>query len=70
MQPAMRILGVFAHPDDEVICAGGTLTRVAAQGAEIMVLSSTRGQAGQIRAPGAATRRTPGERPAAWFRRL
>ena len=66
----MRILVVFAHPDDEAICAGGTLTRVAAQGAEIMVLSSMRGQVGQIRDAGVATRRTPGERPAAWFRRL
>ena len=56
----MRILGVFAHPDDEVFVAGGTLAKYAAQGAEAMVLSATRGQAGQIRDATAATRHTLG----------
>lgn len=55
-----RILGVFAHPDDEVFVAGGTLTKYAAAGAEIMVVSATRGQAGQIRDATIATRRTLG----------
>jgi LmbE family N-acetylglucosaminyl deacetylase len=55
-----RILGVFAHPDDEVFCAGGTLARWADAGAETLVVSATRGQAGQIRDPRAATRRTLG----------
>lgn len=57
----MRILGVFAHPDDESFCAGGTLARCAALGAEVMVVSATRGEAGQIRSPGVATRRTLGQ---------
>lgn len=56
----MRILAVFAHPDDEVFAAGGTLAKYAAQGAEAMVLSATRGQAGQIRDASAATRHTLG----------
>ncbi|HAF09881.1 MAG TPA: hypothetical protein DCK98_07355 [Chloroflexi bacterium] len=56
----MRILGVFAHPDDEVFVAGGTLAKYAARGAEAMVLSATRGQAGQIRDARAATRHTLG----------
>lgn len=56
-----RILGVFAHPDDEVFCAGGTLARAAALGAETMVVSATRGEAGQIRDARAATRRTLGQ---------
>jgi LmbE family N-acetylglucosaminyl deacetylase len=55
-----RLLGVFAHPDDETFCAGGTFARHAQQGAEIMVVSATRGQAGQIRDANAATRRTIG----------
>ena len=38
-----RILGVFAHPDDESFCAGGTLAKYAEAGAEIMVVSATRG---------------------------
>jgi LmbE family N-acetylglucosaminyl deacetylase len=53
-----RLLGVFAHPDDETFCAGGTFARYAKSGAEIMVISATRGQAGQIRDASAATRRT------------
>jgi LmbE family N-acetylglucosaminyl deacetylase len=57
---SLRILGLFAHPDDEVFVAGGTLAKYAAEGAEIMVISSTRGQAGQIRDSRIATRRTLG----------
>ena len=53
-----RLLGVFAHPDDETFCAGGTFARYAGQGAEIMVVSATRGQAGQIRDTAAGNRRT------------
>jgi LmbE family N-acetylglucosaminyl deacetylase len=53
-----RLLGVFAHPDDETFCAGGTFARYAEDGAEIMVVSATRGQAGRIRDAGLATRRT------------
>jgi LmbE family N-acetylglucosaminyl deacetylase len=56
----LRILGVFAHPDDESFCAGGTFAKYAAAGAEIMVVSATRGDAGQIRDARAATRRTLG----------
>ncbi len=55
-----RILGVFAHPDDESFCAGGTLAKYAEAGAEIMVVSATRGDAGQIRDARVATRRTLG----------
>ena len=53
-----RLLGVFAHPDDETFCAGGTFARYAADGAEIMVVSATRGQADRIRDARLATRRT------------
>jgi LmbE family N-acetylglucosaminyl deacetylase len=55
-----RLLGVFAHPDDETFCAGGTFALHAERGAEIMVLSATRGQAGQIRDPTVGSRRTIG----------
>ncbi|HTJ60843.1 MAG TPA: PIG-L family deacetylase [Candidatus Saccharimonadales bacterium] len=56
----VRILAVFAHPDDEVFVAGGTLAKYGRRGAEAMVLSATRGQAGQIRDASAATRHTLG----------
>src|ERR1700719_4984601 len=49
---------MFAHPDDETFCAGGTFARYAKVGAEIMVVSATRGQAGQIRDARVGTRRT------------
>ena len=60
IQHSKRILGVFAHPDDESFCAGGTFAKYVATGAEVMVVSETRGEAGQIRMPSVATRRTLG----------
>jgi LmbE family N-acetylglucosaminyl deacetylase len=51
---------VFAHPDDETFCAGGTLAKYVAGGADAMVVSVTRGQAGQIRDARSATRTTLG----------
>ncbi len=56
----MRLLGLYAHPDDETFCTGGTFARYAARDAEIMVVSATRGEAGEIRDAGIATRRTIG----------
>jgi LmbE family N-acetylglucosaminyl deacetylase len=56
----LRLLGLYAHPDDETFCTGGTLARYTAQGAEAMVVSFTRGEAGQIRDAEVATRRTLG----------
>ncbi|MHA6625709.1 PIG-L family deacetylase [Pseudonocardia sichuanensis] len=55
-----RLLGLFAHPDDEVFCVGGTIARCAAAGATTAIVSLTRGEAGQIRDATAATRRTLG----------
>jgi len=54
-------VGVFAHPDDEIFCAGGTIAAAVEAGAEAMVVSATRGEAGQIRDASAATRATLGE---------
>jgi LmbE family N-acetylglucosaminyl deacetylase len=54
----LRILAIFAHPDDETLCAGGTLAKYASAGAEVRVVSLTKGGAGQIRDAAAATRAT------------
>ena len=50
-----RILGLFAHPDDEIIGPGGTFTRYAAEGVRIEAVYATRGEAGEISDPSLAT---------------
>ena len=55
-----RIMGVFAHPDDEVFCAGGTIASYTITGDETMIVSATRGEAGQIRDTTVATRASLG----------
>jgi N-acetylglucosamine malate deacetylase 2 len=42
------ILGVFAHPDDETSCAGGTFCRYAREGVDIYVATATRGERGML----------------------
>jgi LmbE family N-acetylglucosaminyl deacetylase len=41
-----RVLGFFAHPDDEAFAAGGTLAWLSARGARVRVLCATGGEAG------------------------
>src|SRR5262245_6907951 len=49
MTPTRRcILGVFAHPDDETSCAGGTFSRYARAGVEVYVATATRGEHGTL----------------------
>lgn len=55
-----RILGVFAHPDDEVFCLGGTMAKCIAEGGAGKIISLTKGEAGEIRDVNAASRRTLG----------
>jgi LmbE family N-acetylglucosaminyl deacetylase len=54
------MLGLFAHPDDEVFCVGGTIARCAEAGAVTAIVSLTQGEAGQIREAATATRRVLG----------
>jgi LmbE family N-acetylglucosaminyl deacetylase len=49
------LMAVFAHPDDEAFGTGGTLTRYAAEGCDVYLVTATRGEAGQIAEPGLAT---------------
>lgn len=41
-----RLLGVWAHPDDEAYLSAGLMRRVVAAGGEVVVLTATRGEKG------------------------
>lgn len=41
-----RLLGVWAHPDDEAYLSAGLMRRVIAAGGEVVVLTATRGEKG------------------------
>jgi LmbE family N-acetylglucosaminyl deacetylase len=51
------ILAIFAHPDDESLCAG-TLARLAAEGCSVGLVCATRGEVGEISDPTLATPET------------
>ncbi|MEQ1831837.1 MAG: PIG-L family deacetylase [Candidatus Eisenbacteria bacterium] len=55
MPEVLRLMGVFAHPDDESLGFGGTLARYAAEGVHTSLVVATHGQAGRYRGilPGA-----------------
>jgi len=44
-------MAVFAHPDDETFGSGGTLARYAAQGCRVVLVTATKGEAGEIQDP-------------------
>ncbi|MCU1545946.1 MAG: mycothiol biosynthesis protein [Homoserinimonas sp.] len=46
-----RYLFVHAHPDDETISTGGTIAQLVDQGAEVTVLTCTRGERGEVIPP-------------------
>lgn len=51
MSEVLTLLAVHAHPDDEVICTGGTLARYAAEGLGTALVCCTRGEEGEIHDP-------------------
>ncbi len=46
-----RILFLLAHPDDETFGPGGTIARYAAEGADVVIVTATRGEAGMLGDP-------------------
>ena len=52
-----RILGVFAHPDDETAGAGGAFARYSREGVQIHVATATRGERGELGTGGTAATR-------------
>ncbi|MEE6273057.1 PIG-L family deacetylase [Georgenia sp. MJ206] len=47
-QDGERLLGVFAHPDDETLGAGALLALAARAGHDVSVVTCTRGERGQV----------------------
>lgn len=45
------VVAVFAHPDDEAIACGGTLARLADEGARVTVVCASRGELGSASDP-------------------
>jgi LmbE family N-acetylglucosaminyl deacetylase len=46
MNQPLKLMCIFAHPDDESLGVGGTLARYAAEGVETHLLTATRGERG------------------------
>jgi N-acetyl-1-D-myo-inositol-2-amino-2-deoxy-alpha-D-glucopyranoside deacetylase len=46
-----RILFVHAHPDDETISTGGTIALLVSRGAQVTVVTCTRGERGEVIPP-------------------
>jgi LmbE family N-acetylglucosaminyl deacetylase len=55
-----RLLGIYAHPDDEGMM-GGALLQYSTSGAETGLVCATRGEVGEIADPALATRDNLGE---------
>lgn len=55
---ARTLLCVVAHPDDETFGAGGTLIHAVSQGASVVTVCATRGEAGEIMERSGATPET------------
>jgi len=45
---ALRLLSVFAHPDDETSSSAGTMAGIIATGGDVQVISATRGELGTL----------------------
>lgn len=56
----MRVLTIFAHPDDETMLTGGTLALLARAGAELHYLCATRGEGGELGEPPVSAREAIG----------
>jgi LmbE family N-acetylglucosaminyl deacetylase len=51
----LTLMAVFAHPDDEAFGTGGTLSKYAAEGCDVYLVTATRGESGEIAEPDLAT---------------
>ena len=54
MSTHQRLLLVHAHPDDETINNGATMAKYAAAGAQVTLVTCTRGEEGEVLVPSLA----------------
>ena len=64
----LRLMAVFAHPDDESFAVGGTLAKYASEGVEVFLLTATRGEGGRYRGLGSDDAQHPGSQALAAIR--
>ncbi|WP_219835428.1 PIG-L family deacetylase [Paenibacillus sp. R14(2021)] len=47
LEPKLKLLAVFAHPDDESFICGGTFAKYGREGVDMTLVSATRGEMGR-----------------------
>lgn len=60
-QSLPRLMGIFAHPDDESFGMAGTLARATMSGHHAAIVCATRGEEGKIAVPSLATEQNLGQ---------
>ncbi|HSK09742.1 MAG TPA: PIG-L family deacetylase [Vicinamibacterales bacterium] len=68
LMPPPRLMAVLAHPDDESLGFGGTLAKYASEGADVSLLTATRGESGRYRGHRQGDDQHPGARALARIR--
>lgn len=57
----MKVIFVFAHPDDESFSSGGTIAKLVQKGVEVKLITATKGEKGQLGIPPITIREKAGE---------
>ena len=57
----MKIIFVFAHPDDESFSSGGTIAKLTKQGEKVVLVTATKGEAGELGDPPITTKENLGK---------
>lgn len=57
----MKVMFIFAHPDDESFSSAGTISKLTKQGVDVRLVTATRGEEGQFGIPPVATKENIGE---------
>lgn len=60
-QTALRLMGIFAHPDDESFGMAGTMARATMGGHPVAIVCATRGEEGKIADPSLASQENLGQ---------